>query len=186
MSITFQFDERKATEATAHLLASSSGRMKYLRIIKMLYFADRRSLQLYGRPIVGDRYVAMRHGPVLSQLYDVIKLNPDDAAEAHPIWSEHIRRDGLFLELVRSPQRLELTDAECDILDQVITDCRGRDEWEVRDLSHCVPEWSDPGATSRTIQVADMLRTMGFDEARVKEVQRAALEKEYLDSLFGV
>ena len=39
----------------------------------------------WGRPISGDRYVAMEHGPVPSAIYDLIKdtsVEPDEIAES--------------------------------------------------------------------------------------------------------
>ncbi|MEP6889480.1 MAG: Panacea domain-containing protein [Nitrospirota bacterium] len=42
-------------------------------ISKLLYFADRLHLERYGRLITGDSYVAMKHGPVPSGAYDIMK-----------------------------------------------------------------------------------------------------------------
>jgi uncharacterized phage-associated protein len=38
-----------------------------------MYFADRKHLEKYGRFICGDSYVAMKHGPVPSEIYDILK-----------------------------------------------------------------------------------------------------------------
>ena len=38
------FNERKATEAAAHLLALRGGQMHYLKLLKLLYIADREAL----------------------------------------------------------------------------------------------------------------------------------------------
>lgn len=45
----------------------------FLKIFKILYFAEREHLAKYGRLIVGDTYIAMKHGPVPSFIYDVLK-----------------------------------------------------------------------------------------------------------------
>lgn len=42
-------------------------------VSKVLYQADRLHVMRYGRPVTGDHYVAMRHGPVPSGTYDVLK-----------------------------------------------------------------------------------------------------------------
>lgn len=44
------------------------------KIFKILYFADQKHLAKYGRPIVGDFYVAMREGGVPSKIYDSYEL----------------------------------------------------------------------------------------------------------------
>jgi len=46
--------------------------MNYLKLMKLLYLADRESMRRNGRPISGDRYVSMDHGPVLSQTLNLI------------------------------------------------------------------------------------------------------------------
>lgn len=43
------------------------------RISKILYFADQKHLARYGRPILGDFFIAMKDGPVPSETYDMIK-----------------------------------------------------------------------------------------------------------------
>jgi uncharacterized phage-associated protein len=42
-------------------------------LLKAIFLADRAHLNQYGRPVTFDRYVAMKHGPVPSFAYDVLK-----------------------------------------------------------------------------------------------------------------
>jgi hypothetical protein len=37
-----------------------------IKLIKLMYLAERLSLQRYGEPLTGDRLVSMPDGPVLS------------------------------------------------------------------------------------------------------------------------
>ena len=59
--------------------------------LKVLYFADKQHLARYGRLIYGDVYVAMRHGPVPSAAYDIVKAARGDGL--HPTT---LRPDELF------------------------------------------------------------------------------------------
>jgi uncharacterized phage-associated protein len=74
----FAFDPEKAIEAVLFVLP-------YIRqptlhsVSKVLYQADRLHVARYGRPVTGDHYVAMRHGPVPSTTYDVLKTLRGDA-----------------------------------------------------------------------------------------------------------
>ena len=71
--MVFRFNIEKTIQAIAALLHfHGSKEMSYLRMLKLLYLADRECLQETGRPITGDRVVAMEHGPVLSSVYDLI------------------------------------------------------------------------------------------------------------------
>lgn len=52
---------------------------------KIFYFADKEHFLDWGRPISGDRYVAMPHGPVPSNIYDYLK---EDSGEPDEILDE--------------------------------------------------------------------------------------------------
>ena len=53
MTMKFVFDERKAAQAAAHLLHRHGGPMPYIKLIKLLYLADRRGLRRDGSPGYG-------------------------------------------------------------------------------------------------------------------------------------
>src|SRR4051812_25972921 len=80
-----RFDEAKATEATALFLALRGGQMHYMKLIKLLYLADREALLQWGVPITTDSYVSMDHGPVVSTIYDLIRRRVEG-----PTWTAHI------------------------------------------------------------------------------------------------
>lgn len=63
-----RFNDRKATQAAALLLQLRGGKMSYMKLIKLLYLADREALLQWGRPITTDRYVSMNRDPVLSRI----------------------------------------------------------------------------------------------------------------------
>lgn len=44
-------------------------------LVKTLFLADRAHLNEWGRPITFDNYAAMKHGPVPSVAYDLLKAN---------------------------------------------------------------------------------------------------------------
>ena len=72
----FVFNDRKTAQAAAWLLDRQEGRMPYLKLIKLLYLADRQSLIESGYPITGDRLVSMDRGPVLSRVLDLNQTRP--------------------------------------------------------------------------------------------------------------
>jgi len=75
--IKFGFNKQKATEAIL-FFANKDKAISKMRLLKFVFFADLYHLKKYGRPILGDRYVAMQKGPVLSKLYDMIRLSSRD------------------------------------------------------------------------------------------------------------
>src|SRR5688500_4690350 len=78
------FNVMKVVQASAVLLKKHGGRMSRLRLVKLLYIADRESLSQTLRPITGDHPAAMEHGPVPSQTYDLIKRKHVDS----PTWGQ--------------------------------------------------------------------------------------------------
>lgn len=70
--IRFRTNWSKCIEAIDLLSRAHDGITQYY-VGKVCYFADREHLLDYGRPITGDRYVAMEHGPVPSSVRDLLK-----------------------------------------------------------------------------------------------------------------
>ena len=64
------FREEKVAQMAAYLLQKRGGRMAYIKLMKLLYLADREYMISYGDSMSGDRAVSMKNGPVLSQTYD--------------------------------------------------------------------------------------------------------------------
>lgn len=68
----FKFDEDVALQTILYI-ANRVKNPTFHKISKIIYFADRFHLEKYGRFICGDSYVAMKHGPVPSRIYDILK-----------------------------------------------------------------------------------------------------------------
>jgi uncharacterized phage-associated protein len=73
--IRFNLNQDKAVETLVYLASRQPG-IDFFHLAKVIYFAEKAHLNEYGRPILGDAYMAMEHGPVPSYVYDVLKLNP--------------------------------------------------------------------------------------------------------------
>ncbi len=71
--MTFRFNFEKTLQAAGVLLSLDDNRMDRIRLLKLLYIADRELLAEVGRPMTGDIPVAMKYGPVPSRVYDLIK-----------------------------------------------------------------------------------------------------------------
>ncbi|MDM8562335.1 DUF4065 domain-containing protein, partial [Candidatus Marithioploca araucensis] len=59
--IEFQFNAKKALEVILWL-ATKEHNSGYHALLKTLFFAEEYHLNHYGRPIVGDVYLAMEYG----------------------------------------------------------------------------------------------------------------------------
>ncbi len=68
----FKFNEKVALETILYI-ATHSQNPNFIHIAKLMYFADKVHLARYGRFICGDSYIAMKNGPVPSNVYDMLK-----------------------------------------------------------------------------------------------------------------
>lgn len=179
--IEFIFDERKATQAAARLLASEGGQMPYLKLIKLLYMADREVLIETGAPMTGDRFFAMKLGPVLSRVYDLIK---DSEPEADSFWHHHIATRDMDSVLVHAAETRRLSEYEEQVLDRLSACFAEKTQWSTADYTHDFPEWSNPGATSIPIAPEAILTHAGYSEAEIQIARHdAAAEKAFHEQM---
>jgi uncharacterized phage-associated protein len=180
MALTFR--ERPATEAAARLLHRSGGALPYMKLIKLLYLADRKALLELGRPITFDRYVSMKHGPVLSQTYDLIVA--EEAPGERSYWRQHISEpSGYDVRLVGEPPRGALSPAQEQVLDEVFAEFGALDRWKLVDFTHTLPEWRDPHGSSIPLPLRDVLRAGGVDEEEAEAIERDLQAEESLSRL---
>jgi uncharacterized phage-associated protein len=154
--IRLRFNEAKAAQAAARLLKLRGGRMNYLKLIKLMYLADRQALLRWGRPISTDRYVSMDQGPVLSRVYDLINgaVPPDDSP-----WRELISAPENYAVHLLTPDLPvgELSRAEERLLEEIFQQYGHKTRWQLRDLCHQLPEWQDPDGSAIPIDYHDIL-----------------------------
>ncbi len=178
--MSFRWNFKKAIEAAGVLLRMARGkRMRFIRLLKLLYIADRVSIEETGRPITGDRIVAMRQGPVLSRVYDCIKGEYPDQTE----WDRFfVTEDPFDIRMKKTPGIGELCRYEVEVLQRVSRDRVLDDDWKVVDETHAFPEWTDPGNTSRPISYRDVLDAVGHGDQADRLLAEARAD-EVLDEL---
>jgi uncharacterized phage-associated protein len=180
--MNFRFDHDKTLQASALLLDLAAGRMAYVRLLKLLYIADREWLAEAGRSMTGDEAIAMKNGPVPSHVYDLIK----GIAPRADHWSDHIQKVDYCVELKKDPGRGTLSKGEIEKLIEVTERFRTMDDWELSEHTHEFPEWRNhfqPDASS-PIPWREILEAQGKTEI-VPIVEQNEAAHQYLDSLFG-
>lgn len=170
-----RFDPTKTIQAAGVLLKTATPhRMSRLRLLKLLYIADRENIQRIGRSITGDAAVAMDHGPVLSRTYGCIRGG--DAATSQ--WETFIQRNGQWdVELVADPGIGKLSRAEIAKLQEVSDRyAHLEDDYAIALVTHEFPEWiqnKPPQGSARDIPVLDVLQALGMEEEAADLLQEA-------------
>gem|GEM_PF-236814 len=163
MSGALPFNEKKATQAAAYLLKLGGGTMNYMKLIKLLYLADRKALLIWRRPITTDQCVSMKCGPVLSQIYDFIKK------DGNTVWEKAISRLGQYdVSLKHDPGDDALSEADTTVLDEIFWEYGEICSSRLVDVTHELPEWKDPGRGATPIRYSDILKAEGADKSEVE------------------
>jgi hypothetical protein len=143
----FTFDPEKALEAIVYVAARA--RQDLYGTLKLIYVADKRHLERFGRFMFGETYSAMEWGPVPSNSYDIVKFVRGDRPHSR---NEHakaaFRMRGNNFELLREPDLGVLSESDIACLDEAIAEHgRGRFE-DFKRLTHD-QAWTAAWATAR-------------------------------------
>jgi len=132
-----EFDAPKAVAAIGYLVEETDESL--YPVMKMLYLADKRHLQEFGRFIAGDEYCAMQQGPVASCAYDMMKRVKDGlpkgdaldvALDAFEYLPDH------QIKLRHRPDIDELSESEVSCLQAIVAAYKDVGKWAVREMSH--------------------------------------------------
>lgn len=177
-----RFNEVKATQAAARLLRNRGGRMSYMKLIKLLYLADREALARWGRPITMDTYVSMDKGPVLSHVLD--RINEGPSPEDPSFWAQHIVSLGNYeVELNEDPAGEALSEAEDDLLDEIFKRFGSLTRWKIVEVVHKLPEWKDPHGGAVPIRYSDILKAFNKSPSEIDAIESELAALSRLDSL---
>lgn len=132
------FSLHKALASLAYLVKHTDETL--YPVMKMIYVAEKRHLERYGRLITGDTYVAMEKGPVPSRMYDLMKFlrgdrsHFDGGEEARAVLTCDARTHKLGL--LGKPDLSELSESDIECLDAIVTQWRAHGAGEIRRMSH--------------------------------------------------
>lgn len=175
------FDALKTVQAAAVLLKEEGGQMTRLRLLKLLYIADRESIAETLRPISGDDVVAMDHGPVLSWTYKMIRR---EGGPKNVTWDKYIAQKGERDHvMVNDPGEGSLSEYEITKLRAVSAMRRGMTDYEIADETHKFPEWiknQPPEGSKTAVSLHDILEALGMSkyEARLREEEQSEADFE--------
>lgn len=145
----FSYEFNQAVQAAAFLLKKACGRMSYMKLLKLLYIADREYLLTYGETITGDDSFAMKDGPVLSRIYAYIKPSPNwqpepAEQEKRQTWCRYIQTDApqmYTVSLIDDPGDDDLSESMEDCLASVFEKFRTYDQFDMSEYTHGFHEW---------------------------------------------
>lgn len=180
----FTFNEGKAGEAAAYLLKWGDDPMGQLKLIKLLYLADRQAIAETGFSITGDRIAGMPRGPVLSETLNLLKGHRRGRGKVAryvlPVTEKELVR------LVESPPEHpeQLSRFDMRIL-KAVHEQFGHYNGDqlIKWLHDNAPEWTEPPNGSRTlIDPTAILAAVGKSDEEVADI---AAEADYYFAIEG-
>ena len=164
------FSEERVAQMAAFFLEKRGGRMAYIKLIKLLYLADRAAMGKWGESMSGDCFVSMPQGPVLSQTYDLI-CGMESSSEAG--WNHWIQGETNYEVSLKKPVTRddldELSDAEIEILEDIFKKFGHFKRFDLVKYTHdhC-SEWEEPHGSSFPICPETIFRALGKSEEQVQ------------------
>ena len=183
------FNERKAAQVATWFLRQADGNMAHLKLIKLMYLAEREAMNQLGALITGDRFVSMDQGPVPSLTLSFLngeKRNGDDGWDK---WvSDKADHKVALKERAETAALDELSKAELDILANVWEKFGHMSKWELvdhlHDPAHCA-EWKDPDGSSIAIAYEQIFLALGKQPEIASELAKRIEEQRAIDKLFA-
>ena len=177
----FPFNTTKAVEVGCRFLELDGGTINVMKLIKLIYLLDRRSIETRGIPVVGGDYLSMRNGPVTSEVLDLInagRLGDGESCE----WEKYISdRQSHEVSLEQTPRYENLAPAEMRLIDEIHGKHGKKDQWQLRDWchEHC-SEWTKLEDGAAPIFVQDIAQALGMTMEDTKEIELNARESHLI------
>jgi uncharacterized phage-associated protein len=142
MCIHLRFDLKKATQSINFLAIKSHGEIDKIKVVKLIYFADRFHLRKYGRPITNDEYWAMGWGPVNSNVLDIADMSRFLGEMEREYACQYIESSGLnIIKSIREVDTKVFSQTDIEALSWAWGTFGHHDGFALADLSHHYPEW---------------------------------------------
>lgn len=161
-----RIDKQAIIEMLLYILEKTKGLTQY-NLMKTLYFAHRCYLVSEGLPLVSDKFYALPHGPVPTQVYDWIKYNDSDLI--HEIVIPKDAKKGI-LTAKRTANLDYIAPAERVALDKAIEQYAYRSFADLRQESHD-SAWLKASITNSAMSNLDIARVAGAEDHKLERLE---------------
>ncbi len=173
---------QRITESTSILLQEAGGKMNYMKLVKLLYFADRKALEEFEHPITYDTYANLPRGPILSSTLNLVK----GQFSASAYWDKYFEREDRYIKVRGEyPKLKKLSPADVRILKKIYSDLGQYNQFQLAELSEKLPEWEDPHGSSNPLEIPEILAKLKYSKKDIERIRSELLDKCILDAAFS-
>ena len=178
------FNVKKAAQLAAYFALRQGGQINVLKLVKLIYLSDRRSMEVFDAPILGDRLVSMDHGPVNSLTLNYINGTAESADWDRLLTDRAGHMVGLSDPSVNEQSFDELSDADLEVLAHTWCQFGHLTQYAIRDYTHrhC-PEWENPHGSSTPIRYAQVFKFLGKENSA--ELEERVQSERHIASHFA-
>lgn len=164
------YDPEKAEQVAAFFAIKAHGAISKLRLVKLIYLADRAFVDRYDEPMLYDRLVSMPHGPVNSITLNLLNdelggIGVERLVEPPDHNRIKLTDNDLTVDDLRC-----LSDAEIEVLEEVWQEHSGKSLTALLAYVHALPEWESPHGSSIDIPYQKLFAVLG--KANSAELER--------------
>lgn len=132
------FDFQKIVQILAYLCNKEWDKINYTKALKIIFFADKLFLRRFWRTITSDNYSALKHWPVASKTFDLVK-SPEEYNENYI--HTFIIREGYDIKKVSDPDLDFLAKKEIETIDEIYTQFWNLNFSQLIEKTHKYDEW---------------------------------------------
>ncbi len=177
------YEPEKAEQVAAFFTIKANGKISKLRLVKLIYLADREFAARYDEPMLYDHLVSMPLGPVNSITLNMLNGDLGSAAIGEYV----VRPANDRIELVEGDLSIDdlgqLSDADVEVLGQVWQEHQHKSMTALLNYVHALPEWEDPQGSSIPISYERLFSVLG--KRHIDELERDMQEKRALIQALG-
>jgi uncharacterized phage-associated protein len=141
-------DYKKATQIINYLVRQDGATSDFpeLKVIKLIWAADRYHLRKYARTVSHNDYWAMKQGPVGGLVKDITEFSSDYLSEEEIAYAErfiksHSENDKKYVTSINEADMNELSETDVEALNFAWEKFGKYDIWAIVDITHEYPEW---------------------------------------------
>ena len=150
--IKFNHNPDKILDAVTWIVQNNPS-ISIFYIVKILYYADKKHLITYGRPITGDTYKAMKDGPVTFYIFNILNRNNEVVGDGDKLLDKfkenfHFRSTSSKTELSIKGNTVKedfdyLSESDIECLNFGLDECKDLSWMELRHKIHGEFSWKN-------------------------------------------
>ena len=125
-----------------------------IKLIKLMFMADKYHLLNYGRTITDDNYYAMPHGPVGGKTFNTLNESAFDHNKFFILTDDN--------KVIKKDCKCEfelLSDTDKEAIEKIIEKFGKYETWDLVELTHKYPEWQKYKDEVKSQKTSILLKT---------------------------